>query len=152
MATGDGLKAFLTRAAALPAAPAKAAITFDWYRSFLQALVDAQASTGFAKVVAVGELLIGVALLLGLFTGLAACFGGFLNWNFMMAGAASTNPLLFAIAVALILAWKVAGYAGLDRSVLPALGTPWHAGTLARPRPAPAGGAAVPGGAHARVR
>jgi thiosulfate dehydrogenase [quinone] large subunit len=133
MATGDGLKGFLTRAAALPAAPARAAITFDWYRSFLQALLDAQVSTGFAKVVAVGELLIGVALLLGLFTGIAAFFGGFLNWNFMMAGAASTNPLLFAVAVALILAWKVAGYYGLDRYILPALGTPWQPGPLLRP-------------------
>ena len=152
MATGDGLKAFLTRAAVLPAAPAKAAITFDWYRSFLQGLLDAQVYTWFAKVVAVGELLIGVALILGLFTGIAAFFGGFLNWNFMMAGAASTNPLLFAVAVALILAWKVAGYYGLDRYVLPALGTPWQAGTLARARPAPAGGAAAPGGAPAHVR
>ena len=152
MATGDGLKGFLTRAAALPAAPAKAAITFDWYRSFLQSLIDVQAYTWFAKVVAVGELLIGVALILGLFTGIAAFFGGFMNWNFMMAGTASTNPLLFAIAVALILAWKVAGYYGLDRYVLPALGTPWQAGTLARARPVPAGGAAVPGGAPAHVR
>ena len=77
---------------------------------------------------------------LGLFTGIAAFFGGFLNWNFMMAGAASTNPLLFAVAVALILAWKVAGYYGLDRYVLPALGTPWQLGTAFRTRrgaPAP---------------
>jgi len=133
MVTGDALKGFLTRAAAIPAAPAKAAITFDWYRSFLQSLLDAQAYTWFAKVVAVGETLIGVALLLGLFTGIAAFFGGFLNWNFMMAGTASTNPLLFAVAIALILAWKVAGYYGLDRYVLPALGTPWQPGAAFRP-------------------
>ena len=98
-------------------------------------MLDVQAYTWFAKAVAVGELLIGVALILGLFTGLAAFFGGFLNWNFMMAGTASTNPLLFAIAVLLILAWKVAGYYGLDRYVLPALGTPWQAGTLGGGRP-----------------
>jgi len=140
MVTGDALKAFLVRAAAIPAAPAKPPITFDWYRSFLQYLIDAQAYTWFAKVVAVGEVLIGVALILGLFTGIAAFFGGFMNWNFMMAGTASTNPLLFAIAVALILAWKVAGYYGLDRYVLPALGTPWQLGTAFRTRrgaPAP---------------
>jgi len=132
MVTGDGLKAFLTRAAAIPEAPARAAITFDWYRSFLQYLIDVQAYTWFAKVVAVGETAIGVALILGLFTGIAAFFGGFMNWNFMMAGTASTNPLLFAIAVALILAWKVAGYYGLDRYVLPALGTPWQLGAAFR--------------------
>jgi thiosulfate dehydrogenase [quinone] large subunit len=137
MTTGDALKGFLTRAAALPEAPARALITFDWYRSFLQALLDTQAYTWVAKVVAVGEVLIGAALILGLFTGLAAFGGGFMNWNFMMAGTASTNPLLFALAVALILAWKVAGHYGLDRYVLPALGTPWQTGTLTRGRPTP---------------
>jgi thiosulfate dehydrogenase [quinone] large subunit len=131
--TGDALRAFLVRAAAIPEAPAKAPITFDWYRSFLQLLIDAQAYTWMAKLVAVGEVLVGVALILGLFTGIAAFFGGFMNWNFMMAGTASTNPLLFAVAVALILAWKVAGYYGLDRYVLPALGTPWQPGPLLRP-------------------
>jgi thiosulfate dehydrogenase [quinone] large subunit len=130
MATGEALKAFWGRAAALPAPPARAAVTFDWYRSFLQTLLDLEAYTWLAKLIAVGEVLIGVALLVGLFTGLAAFAGGFLNWNFMLAGTASTNPLLFAIAIALILAWKVAGYYGLDRYVLPALGTPWQAGAI----------------------
>ena len=67
-------------------------------------------------------------MILGIFTGIAAFFGGFMNWNFMMAGSASSNPLLFTIAVGLVLAWKVAGYYGLDRFVLPALGTPWQLG------------------------
>jgi thiosulfate dehydrogenase [quinone] large subunit len=30
----------------------------------------------------------------------------------------------------LILAWRNAGWYGLDRWVLPALGTPWHRGDL----------------------
>jgi thiosulfate dehydrogenase (quinone) large subunit len=140
MATGEALKSFLTRAAALPAPPARAAITFDWYRSVLQYLLDIQAYTWFARVVAVGEVLVGVALIVGLFTGIAAFCGGVMNWNFMMAGTASTNPLLFVIAIALILAWKVAGYYGLDRYVLPALGTPWQTGALfrgLRGKPAP---------------
>jgi thiosulfate dehydrogenase (quinone) large subunit len=133
MQTGEALKGFWVNAAKIPAAPAKAAITFDWYRSFLQYLVDNEAYVWFAKLIAVGEVLIGVALILGLFTGIAAFMGGFMNWNFMMAGAASTNPLLFAAAVALVLAWKVGGYYGLDRYVLPLLGTPWQLGTLVAP-------------------
>jgi thiosulfate dehydrogenase [quinone] large subunit len=136
--TGEALQSFWVNAAKIPAAPAKAAITFDWYRSFLQYLIDTQSYTWFAKLVAYGELLIGIALILGLFTGIAAFFGGFMNWNFMMAGAASTNPLLFAAAVALVLAWKVAGYYGLDYFVLPALGTPWQVGKLFEGRAAPA--------------
>jgi len=48
----------------------------------------------------------------------------------MMAGSASTNPMLFTVAVFLILAWKVAGYYGVDRYLLPFLGTPWKPGAV----------------------
>ena len=130
MATGEALKSYWASAAKIPVAPARPAITFDWYRSFLQFLLDTESYTWFAKLVAVGEMVIGIALILGLFTGIAAFFGGFMNWNFMMAGSASTNPLLFAVAAFLILAWKVAGYYGLDYFLLPALGTPWQLGRL----------------------
>ncbi len=130
--TGNGaaLKAFWERAVQVPALPARPAITFDWYRSFLQYLLNIQAYTWFAKIVAYGELLIGVALVVGAFVGIAAFFGGFMNWNYMMAGTASTNPMLFTVAILLILSWKVAGYYGLDRVLLPALGTPWHPGRV----------------------
>jgi thiosulfate dehydrogenase [quinone] large subunit len=47
---------------------------------------------------------------------------------------------LFTLAVLLILAWKVAGYYGLDYYLLPALGTPWSrretASSAGRPAPA----------------
>lgn len=122
--TGVALKGFWENALVIPEA-GRPAIAFDWYRGFIQALVDAQAWTWFAPLVAYGELLIGIALILGAFTGIAAFFGALMNWNFMMAGAASTNPVLFVIAVGLILAWKVAGYIGLDYFLLPLLGTPW---------------------------
>ncbi len=128
--TGEALQGFWTRAVAIPEAPARPAIAFDWYRAFLQGLLDSNAHVWFAKLVVAGELLIGAALILGLFTAIAAFFGGFMNWNFMMAGTASTNPVLFALAVLLILAWKTAGYWGLDRFVLPALGTPWQPGKV----------------------
>jgi uncharacterized membrane protein len=45
--------------------------------------------------------------------------GGFMNWNFMMAGSASVNPMFFAISVLLVLAWKVAGYFGVDYFLIP---------------------------------
>jgi thiosulfate dehydrogenase (quinone) large subunit len=135
--TGEALKGFWTGAVKVSAETGKGAIAFDWYRSFLQFMLDAQAYTWFAKLVAYGELLIGIALILGAFTGIAAFFGGLMNWNFMMAGSASTNPLLFVIAVALILGWKVAGYFGADYYLLRLIGTPWHGRTDTSPTPPP---------------
>jgi thiosulfate dehydrogenase (quinone) large subunit len=123
--TGDALKGFWTGAVAIPA-DGRPAIAFDWYRNFIQFMLDAQAYTWFAKLVAYGELLIGIALILGIFTGIAAFFGAFMNFNFMMAGSASINPMLFIVALVLIFAWKTAGYLGLDYFLLPTLGVPWH--------------------------
>ena len=87
-----------------------------------------EAYTWFGKVVAYGELLIGVALIVGAFVGIAAFFGAFLNWNFIMAGAASTNGMLLVLALFLMLAWKVAGYYGADFILLRYLGVPWTSG------------------------
>jgi len=126
--TGEALKGFWERAVAIPDAPARPLIAFDWYRGFLQSMIDAGAYTWFSKIIYIGEILIGVALILGLFTGIAAFFGGFMNWNFMMAGSASTNPVLFTLSILLVLAWKTAGWWGLDRFLLPALGTLWQPG------------------------
>jgi thiosulfate dehydrogenase [quinone] large subunit len=123
--TGEALQGYWMNAVKIPET-GRAAITFDWYRSFLQFMLDIQAYTWFAKLVAYGELFIGIALIIGAFTGIAAFFGGFMNWNFMMAGSASSNPLLFVIAVGLIISWKVAGHIGADFFLLRWLGTPWH--------------------------
>ena len=122
--TGVALKGFWTGAIAMPEA-GRPPIAFDWYRSFLTYMLNAEAYTWFAKLIAYGEVLIGIALILGLFTGIAAFFSGFMNWNFIMAGSASTNGMLFFIAVLLILAWKTAGYIGVDYYLLPYLGTSW---------------------------
>ncbi len=128
--TGDALKGFFLNAVKIPEAPARPAIAFDWYRAFIQFMLDNEVYTWFAKVVVAGEILVGLALILGIFTGIAAFFGGFMNWNFMMAGAASVNPMLFTLSILLILAWKTAGWLGFDRWLLPLLGTPWKPGRL----------------------
>nr|WP_245302470.1 DoxX family membrane protein [Symbiobacterium terraclitae] len=122
---GTALQGYWTRAVAVPEPPAKPAIAYGWYRDFLSMLLEGGHYTWFAKLVAVGEVVVGVALILGLLTGFAAFFGAFMNFNFMLAGSASTNPVLFTLAILLLLAWKVAGFWGLDRYLLPALGTPW---------------------------
>jgi thiosulfate dehydrogenase (quinone) large subunit len=124
MDTGAALKGYWTNAVKT-SATGTPTIAFDWYRSLIQGLLDSGSYVWFAKLVAVSEFLVGVALILGLFVGIAAFMGGFMNWNYIMAGSASTNPLLFVAAILLILAWKTAGYYGLDRFLLPLLGTPW---------------------------
>jgi thiosulfate dehydrogenase [quinone] large subunit len=125
MVDGTGILGFWTRA--LGNAPnGKPVITYDWYRVFIQFLVDSNASVWFAKVITFGELAIGLGLLIGAFVGIAAFFGALMNMSFLMAGTVSTNPVLFFAGILLILAWKNAGYLGLDRFLLPALGTPWR--------------------------
>ncbi|MDF2670512.1 MAG: putative rane protein [Paenibacillus sp.] len=95
-----------------------------WYASFLENAVLPNAKV-FGYLVAFGELLVGIGLILGLLTGIAAFFGGIMNVSFLFAGTLSTNPILFILATWLVLAWKNAGWYGLDRWALPYLGTPW---------------------------
>jgi len=113
----------------------KPPIAYDWYREFVATLLAGGHYTWFSKLVIAGELAIGIALIIGAFTGIAAFAGGFMNWNFLMAGTAATNPLLFAIATWLVLAWKTAGWIGADRYLLPYVGTPWKPGALFTRRP-----------------
>ncbi len=126
--TGLALAGYWKNATAIPEPPARPAIAFEWYRDFLLGLLNAHSYVWFAKLIVAGELLVGVALILGAFVGIAAFVGGFMNWNFMMAGSASINPLMFLVTIFLILAWKTAGWIGLDRFVLQSLGTPWQPG------------------------
>jgi thiosulfate dehydrogenase (quinone) large subunit len=102
------------------------AITFEWYRSFLQILIDNHAQSWFGWLIALGETAVGLGILLGALVGIAAFFGATMNMSYMLAGSASTNPILFALTVGLMLAWRVAGYYGVDRYLLPRLGVPWR--------------------------
>ena len=131
--TGVAVKGYWERAITVPE-EGRPPIAFDWYREFLAGLLAGEHYTWFAPMIAWGEVLVGIALILGAFTGVAAFLGAFMNWNFIMAGTASTNPVLFVIAIGVMLAWKVAGYWGVDRVLLPMLGTPWAVGPLKRHR------------------
>jgi thiosulfate dehydrogenase [quinone] large subunit len=122
----SSLLAYWERAVAIPE-EGRPPITYDWYRSFIQTLIDNGAESWMSWVIPIGEIAVGIGLLVGALTGFAAFFGALMNMSFLLAGSASTNPVMFTFAVGLMLAWKVAGYYGLDRWLLPALGVPWHA-------------------------
>src|SRR6266487_2002687 len=100
-------------------------ITFDWYRGFLQYMMDTNSAGWFSYVIVFGELAVGVGLIVGAFVGLAAAGGLLMNFAFLLAGTTSTNPVLVMLGFLLILAWKNAGYIGLDYFLLPRLRTPW---------------------------
>lgn len=114
-------------------------ITYDWYRGFIQFLVDSNAAGWFSYIIVGGELAVGLGLILGAFVGIAAFGGLIMNMAFLLAGTVSVNPVLALLGMLLILAWKNAGYIGLDRFLLPVLGTPWqHVGQTPAPSPRPA--------------
>jgi thiosulfate dehydrogenase [quinone] large subunit len=51
----------------------------------------------WSYIVAFGEVLVGIGLILGALTGIAAFFGIFMNFNYLLAGTVSTNPILLAL-------------------------------------------------------
>ena len=134
---GSALLGYWQHAVAIPDAPARPAITFEWYRDFLNLLITNNAETWFAYLVVFGEIAIGLGLVFGVLSGVAAFFGSLMNMSFLLAGSGSTNPVLFTFGIGLILAWRVCGYYGLDRYLLPALGVPWKIKVgAAEPQPA----------------
>jgi len=121
---GSALLGYWKGAVAIPQT-GRPPITFEWYRSFLQMLIDNNAQGWFAWLITLGEMAVGIGILVGALVGIAAFFGATMNMSYMLAGSASTNPILFALTVGLMLAWRVAGYYGVDRYLLPILGVPW---------------------------
>jgi thiosulfate dehydrogenase [quinone] large subunit len=141
--TGQALQAYWQRAVAVPAPPARPAITYPAYRAFIQYMLDNGWYSWFADLIAYGEVLIGLGFLFGGLIGLAAFFALLMNFSFIFAGSTSSNPLLILLEVVVLLGWRVAGWWGVDRFLLPRLGTPWAPGqpsAQAPPQPArPAG-------------
>jgi thiosulfate dehydrogenase [quinone] large subunit len=97
----------------------------SWYAYFLQHVVLPHANI-WSHAVTYGEVLVGVALIVGAFTGIVAFLGLFMNLNYLLAGTVSINPILFVFSIGLILAWRIAGYIGVDRYLLPFFGAPWE--------------------------
>src|SRR5579884_938406 len=100
-----------------------------WYAWFIQNMAIPAAPV-LTYVITFGEILVGLGLIFGVLTGIAAFFGLFMNLNFMLAGAVSINPIIGSLALFLMMAWRIAGYYGVDRYLLPLIGTPWT-GSLA---------------------
>ncbi len=122
--SGAALNGFWQRAVT-PGPTGATPATFVEYRAFLQWLIDANAASWFTYVIMGAELAIGLGLILGCLTGWAAFFGFLMNMSFLLAGTTSTNPLLVMLELLCIFGYSVAGYWGVDRWLLPTIGTPW---------------------------
>ncbi|HEX6970913.1 MAG TPA: TQO small subunit DoxD [Limnochordia bacterium] len=103
---------------ALAKAVGESAAVPGWYAMFLERWVIPHAPL-FGHLVAYGELLVGIGLILGAFTGFAAIAGAWMNVNFMLAGAAGTNPILFAAAAAILAGLSLAQHYGIDAYLRP---------------------------------
>lgn len=108
-----------------------------WYAWFLQNIVQPNAGL-WSFLITWGEVAVGIGLLLGILTGIAAGFGVLMNMNYLLAGTVSINPVLGMFGLFLVLSWRVCGYIGLDRYLLPALGLPWKPGTVFQSHETPA--------------
>lgn len=122
---GDALLGYWQRAVAIPE-EGSPAVTYDGWRRFLQYMIDNEWYEWFGWVIIVGEMAVGIGLILGALTGVAAFFGATMNISFMLSGTTSSNPVFLILSIFLVLGWRVAGFFGLDRWLIPALGTPWQ--------------------------
>ncbi len=118
---GGAVRGFLNRALELSTGE-RPSVT-GWYAWLIENVFLPNAAI-MSHFVAFGELLVGIALIAGFLTGASAFVGGLMNAAFLLAGTVSSNPVMFILATWIVLAWRVAGYYGLDYWILPRIGAP----------------------------
>lgn len=89
-----------------------------WWAAFLEGVALPNVEI-FNFLVPWGEFLVGIALILGIFTTFAALMGITMNFAFLFSGTLSVNPQMVLITFFILVAGANAGRYGLDRWVLP---------------------------------
>jgi thiosulfate dehydrogenase [quinone] large subunit len=94
----------------------------QWYGALINHVLI-HADRFFAIAIPLGELLVGVGLILGLFTMASAFFGVLMNLSYMLAGSTGggLNPEMFGLGLLLMFAGSAAYVYGIDRFALPRL-------------------------------
>lgn len=95
-------------------------VVYPTYVSFVESFVLPNAGL-FSFMVAWGEVLVGLGLILGVLTTYAAFFALVMNFAFMFAGTVSSNPWMVLLTIFIVVAGANAGKFGGDRWVLPYL-------------------------------
>jgi thiosulfate dehydrogenase (quinone) large subunit len=101
-------------------------------------------ATPLAYLVTALELLIGLALLVGFCTRVAAAGGACLNLLYLLSGSVGVNPLMLVIELSIVLVGTTAGLIGLDRFLIPALRRRFTDAAVRADSTAPARPASVP--------
>lgn len=109
---------------------------FGWYADFIKTVALPNEYL-FSYMVAFGEILVGVALLVGLFTKWAAFWGAMMNLAFLLAGSTSSNGYMLVMEVAMVFGGLGVSFYGLDTFVLPYLKKLLSARTHHEVRPTP---------------
>lgn len=105
-------------------------VGWHWCNAGWQALQPANGAyrpSDLASLGAVTETLAGIALMLGILTGVAAFVGGCIQFGGAFAESGAMNIVAFTAVISSVLAWKTAGWIGFDRWLLPLLVAPWQA-------------------------
>jgi thiosulfate dehydrogenase [quinone] large subunit len=118
--SGAAIKSIASSALAAARLPEHPQLANAWWMSVLH--WESTNALWLSRLVVISEVVIGVALILGLFTGIAALLGLVLNFSYMFVGAAGVDPAFLLAAILLVLAWRNAGWIGLDGLMLPHLG------------------------------
>lgn len=117
----DGFDAtgYLTNAVNNPVVDkATGALVYPTYTAFIENFALPQIKIiNFA--IPLGEFLVGVGLIVGGLTAVAAFFGLLMNFMFLFAGTISTNPWLTLLGVIVITGGLNAGKYGLDYYLMP---------------------------------
>lgn len=117
---GTAIKGFLTFAASPTQTSGDHPNVLNWY-AWLINHVFLPNATAFSYMVAFGELAIGIALGIGVFTRFAAFWAAFLNLLFMLAGSTGINPPMFTLEMMILLVGGTAGLFGMDAVAIPLL-------------------------------
>ncbi len=89
-----------------------------WYGWFIREIALPNAKL-FSYLVAYGEVIVGIALILGFFTLFAALGSIFMNLNYLYAGTTSSNPEMLIAGIFIALFFLSAGYYGIDYFINP---------------------------------
>lgn len=95
-----------------------------WYGWFVQNIAMPNAKI-FSYLVAYGEVIVGIALIVGFLTVPALLAGVFMNLNYLLSGTVSINPILLTLGAILLYVGPAVYYIGVDHWLIPDISRRW---------------------------